>query len=177
VRCTIAGGTRGASADFERVRSAAKASYSMLRLAVAGTRVLGQDWQLRLLANGQFSADALVPGEQFGAGGGSSVRGFEERALSTDSGVLANAELYTPNLCGGAWQCRVLAFYDAAYGKRNHVLPGELVSTTIGSAGLGLRFAAANYASVQVDAGHVVQPGAIAGGSRNKVHVRVGFAY
>lgn len=172
----IAGGARGRSADFERVRSAATASYSMLRLAAAGTRVLA-DWQLRLLANAQLSTDALVPGEQFGAGGGSSVRGFEERALSTDSGVLVNAELYTPNLCGGAWQCRALAFYDAAYGRRNHVLPGELDSTTIGSTGVGLRLAAGNYVSVQIDAGHVVQPGALAASSRNKVHARVGFAY
>jgi hemolysin activation/secretion protein len=139
--------------------------------------VLGQDWQWRLLANAQLSADALVPGEQFGAGGGSSVRGFEERVLSTDSGVSANAELYTPNLCGGAWQCRALAFYDAAYGKRNHVLPGELVAATIASTGVGMRFAAGNYASVQVDAGHVLRGGALAASGGNKIHVRVGFAY
>jgi hemolysin activation/secretion protein len=173
----IAGGARGKRADFERARSGANPSYSMLRLAASSTRVLGQDWQWRLLANAQLTPDALVPGEQFGAGGASSVRGFEERVLSTDSGVSANAELTGPNLCGGAWQCRALAFYDAAYGKRNHVLPGELAAATIASAGLGMRFAAGNYASVQVDVGHVLRAGALAASGGNKIHVRVGFAY
>jgi hemolysin activation/secretion protein len=176
----IAGGARGADADFARVRSGAKASYSLLRVAGAYTEALGTaDWQLRLFANGQFSNDALAPGEQFGAGGGSSVRGFEERALSTDSGLAANAELYTPNLCAAkaGWQCRMLGFYDAAYGSRNHALPGELNSTTISSAGLGLRFGMGAAASAQIDLGHVIQAGALAGASRNKVHIRVGLAY
>ena len=174
----IAGGNRGRSADFERVRSGAKASYSMLRFAGAYTRALPGDWQLRLLANGQLSRDALVPGEQFGAGGSTSVRGFDERELSTDSGAYANVELYTPNLCGqGAAQCRVLGFYDAAHGARNHVLPGELNSTTISSAGLGLRIGFGPAFSLQADYGHVVQAGALSGASKNKVHVRVGFAY
>jgi hemolysin activation/secretion protein len=174
----IPGGSRGSSEDFARVRSGARAAWNALRFAGAYARVLGGDWQLRLLANGQFTRDALVPGEQFGAGGSTSVRGFNERDLSTDSGVVANLELYTPNLCGRAgWQCRALAFYDTAYGERNHVLPGELTSTTIGSAGLGLRFAEGGATSLQVDYGHVVHAGATGGSRKNKLHVRVGLAY
>ena len=174
----IAGGSRGRSEDFTRVRSGAKASYNTLRFAAAYTKAFANEWQLRLLANGQWSGDALVPGEQFGAGGGSSVRGFDERALSTDSGVYTNAEAYTPNLCSKAgWQCRALAFYDAAHGVRNHVLPGELTSTTISSAGLGLRFALGTAFSLQADYGHVVQVGALSGAGKNKLHLRVGLAY
>ena len=174
----IEGGNRGRSADFTKVRDGAKAAYSMLRFAAAYTRVAGNDWQLRLVANGQLTGDALVPGEQFGAGGSSSVRGFEERALSTDSGVFTNVELYTPTWCGaGQWQCRLLGFVDAAYGARRHVLPGEVDSTSISSAGVGLRFAAGSYASVQIDVGHVLHEGALTGSSKNKVHVRASFAY
>jgi hemolysin activation/secretion protein len=174
----IAGGNRGRSVDFERARSGARAAYSMLRFAGAYTRALPADWQLRLLVNGQLSGDALVPGEQFGAGGSTSVRGFGERELSADSGGYANFELYTPNLCGQASaQCRVLGFYDAAHGARNHVLAGELRGTTIGSAGLGLRFAFGPAFSLQADYGHVVKAGALSGAGKNKVHVRVGFAY
>jgi hemolysin activation/secretion protein len=174
----IAGGPRGRAADFERARSGARANWKALRLSGAWTRALGGDWQVRLLANGQYTRDALVPGEQFGAGGSTSVRGFGERELSTDSGVFANLELYTPNLCSnGRWQCRALAFYDSAWGKRNDALPGELASTSIGSAGLGLRFAAGSAASVQLDYGHVVRAGELSGASKNKLHVRVGLAY
>jgi hemolysin activation/secretion protein len=174
----VAGGPRGRAADFERARSSARATWKALRFSGAWTRALGGDWQVRLLANGQYTPDALVPGEQFGAGGSTSVRGFGERDLSTDSGVFANLELYTPNLCSnGRWQCRALAFYDAAYGKRNDALPGELASTSIGSAGLGLRFAAGSSASVQLDYGHVLRAGELPVNSRNKLHVRVGLAY
>jgi hemolysin activation/secretion protein len=174
----IAGGPRGRAADFERARSSARANWKALRFSGAWTRALGGDWQVRLLANGQYTRDALVPGEQFGAGGSTSVRGFGERDLSTDSGVFANLELYTPNLCSnGRWQCRALAFYDAAYGERNDALPGELASTSIGSAGLGLRFAAGSSASVQLDYGHVLRAGELPVNSRNKLHVRVGLAY
>lgn len=174
----IPGGNRGRSADFERVRSGAKASYSALRFAGAYTRALASDWQLRAIVNGQWTADALVPGEQFGAGGSSSVRGFGERDLSTDSGAFANFEIYSPSLCGQSLaQCRLLAFYDVAHGARNHVLAGELNSTTIGSAGLGLRLAFGPSFNLQADYGHVVQSGALSAASKNKLHVRVGFAY
>jgi hemolysin activation/secretion protein len=174
----VAGGSRGASEDFTRARAGAKAAWNALRLSAAYSVALGGDWQARVLANGQFTRDALIPGEQFGAGGSTSVRGFNERDLSTDSGALVNLELYTPDVCGKAnWQCRLLAFYDTAYGKRNHVLPGELASTTIASAGLGLRFAAGSAASVQLDYGHVLEEGALTGTGKNKLHVRVGLAY
>jgi hemolysin activation/secretion protein len=173
----IAGGPRGRAEDFGRARSGANPNWKALRLAGAYARALGE-WQVRLLANGQYTRDALVPGEQFGAGGSTSVRGFGERNLSTDSGLFANLELYTPDLCSNAtWQCRALAFYDTAYGKRNHALAGELTGATIGSAGLGVRFAAGSAASVQLDYGHVLRTGELPVTSKNKLHVRVGLAY
>jgi hemolysin activation/secretion protein len=174
----IAGGPRGRAADFERVRSGARADWKALRFSGAYTKALGGGWQARVLAGAQYTRDALVPGEQFGAGGGTSVRGFDERALSADKGALANLELYTPDLCGGArLQCRLLAFADAATVARNHALPGELASTSIASAGLGLRVAAGSAASVQLDYGHVVRFGELPATARNKLHVRVGLAY
>jgi hemolysin activation/secretion protein len=174
----IAGGPRGRAEDFARVRTGAPAGWKAVRLSGAWVRALGPGWQGRLLVGGQYTRDAMVPGEQFGAGGSTSVRGFNERDLSGDSGLLANLELYTPDLCGGErLQCRLLAFYDTAYGKRNHALPGELTATTIGSAGLGLRLAAGGAASVQLDYGHVVRAGELPVTGKNKLHVRVGLAY
>jgi hemolysin activation/secretion protein len=174
----IAGGARGSAQDFAAVRASAKASYRMLRFSAAIANVIGGDWQTRVLLNGQASGDALVPGEQFGAGGSTTVRGFGERDLATDSGIVTNVELYTPNLCTRAfWQCRLLGFYDSAWGQRNHVLPGELRRTAISSVGLGLRFAAGSKASVQLDYGHGVHTGQVAATSKNKLHVRVGLAY
>jgi hemolysin activation/secretion protein len=175
----VPGGSRGSQEDFTAARMGAKAGYTALRLAGAWSRALGSsDWQTRVLANGQYSPDALVPGEQFGAGGSTSVRGFDERALAADSGLGLNLELYTPNLCSrSGWQCRLLAFYDTAWGKRNEALPGELRSTTIASAGVGLRFAVGSALSLQVDYGNVVKEGALKGADKDRLHVRVGLAY
>jgi hemolysin activation/secretion protein len=174
----IAGGSRGGPRDFAAVRAGAKAGYTMLRFSAAISNAIGGDWQTRVLLNGQATGDALVPGEQFGAGGSTTVRGFGERDLATDSGVVANFELYTPNLCTRAfWQCRLLGFYDSAWGERNHILQGELRRTEISSVGLGLRFAMAGNASVQLDYGHAVHTGEVAATSKNKLHVRVGLAY
>jgi len=174
----IAGGARGGSRDFAAVRADAKAGYTMLRFSAAIANVIAGDWQTRVLLNGQATGDALVPGEQFGAGGSTTVRGFGERDLATDSGFVTNVELYTPNLCTRAfWQCRLLGFYDSAWGERNHILPGELRRTAISSVGLGLRFAAGSSASVQLDYGHGIHTGQVQATSKNKLHVRVGLAY
>eukprot|EP01034_Spumella_vulgaris_P032251 gene32250-39823_t len=160
-----------ATADFTRARIGAKDDYNVLRLSGSYSRSLPRDWQVRAVVNGQYTPDALIPGEQFGAGGASSVRGFSEREISNDKGVSGNLELYTPNLCKSErWQCRALAFYDTAHVSRNHALAGELASTTIGSTGLGLRVLMATYLNLQLDYGHVVQAGATGRGSANRLH-------
>ncbi|VXC72969.1 ShlB/FhaC/HecB family hemolysin secretion/activation protein [Massilia sp. 9I] len=175
----IPGGSRGSQEDFNAARAGAKAGYSALRLAAAWSRALGaSDWVGRLIANGQYSPDALVPGEQFGAGGSTSVRGFDERALAADSGLGLNLEAYTPNFCSkSGWQCRLVGFYDTAYGKRNKALPGELRSTTIAGAGVGLRFSVGSAVNLQLDYGKVVKEGALGGTDKDRLHVRVGLAY
>ncbi len=175
----IPGGKNGGSEDFTRARAGAASNYTMMRGAAAFARALQSDWQVRAILNGQYSSDALIPGEQFGAGGASSVRGFAERELSGDSGLSANLEGYTPNLCAsqGTWQCRVVAFVDSAYATRNHSLAGEFRSTSIGSVGLGLRFAIGNRASMQLDYGHVIHSGVLNVTDKNRVHVRIGLTY
>jgi hemolysin activation/secretion protein len=175
----VAGGNKGRQEDFDKVRLGANANFSLLRFAGAYSRSLPKDWQLRAIVNGQYASQALIPGEQFGAGGASSVRGFTERAVSNDSGVSANVELYTPSLCASheTWQCRLLAFYDGAYARRSEALPGELVNVTIGSVGLGLRFLVGAGINAQLDYGHIIHPGATGITDKNKLHVRVGAAY
>lgn len=174
----IPGGKRGKQADFTRARAGADEDYMALRAGASISRIIAGEWQWRAIANAQYSNDALVPGEQFGAGGAGSVRGFGERDVAGDSGLGINLELYTPNLCGGGnWQCRVLAFHDRAHVRRNHALAGELTSTSIASAGLGLRLVLTSQANLQLDYGRVVQAGATGRGDSGRMHVRFGLAY
>ncbi|MBJ7309978.1 ShlB/FhaC/HecB family hemolysin secretion/activation protein [Rugamonas sp. CCM 8940] len=175
----VAGGAKGGQDAFTLARLGAKAGYTALRFAASASYPLAADWALRAIVNGQYSADALIPGEQFGAGGSSSVRGFAEREISNDSGLGANLEAYTPNLCVGrdGWNCRLLAFYDHARVRRNHALPGELDGTSIASAGLGLRFLIASNLNLQIDYGHVLRAGATARADANRLHLRLGLSY
>ncbi|OWW18776.1 ShlB/FhaC/HecB family hemolysin secretion/activation protein [Noviherbaspirillum denitrificans] len=177
----IPGGDKGKSADFDRVRAGAPAGYSLMRLSAGYSRLLPQDWQLRFSLAGQYSPDSLVPGEQFGAGGASTVRGFDERDISSDKGLLASAEVYTPNFCGSletvAAQCRALVFYDTATVRRNNALAGEIARASIGSIGVGLRVSVSKYMTMQMDYGHVIDGGTTQLKGDNKLHFRLGLTY
>jgi hemolysin activation/secretion protein len=175
----IPGGDNGHSADFNNVRAGASSSYAVLRYSASYAYGFASDWQARLVFSGQYTNDALVPGEQFGAGGAASVRGFAEREESRDRGHQVNAEIYTPNLCG-AWettQCRALAFIDAASVRNNRTLPGESARASIASSGIGLRATMSKNMMVQVDYGHVIDAGRTQAKGDGYVHFRVGVAY
>ncbi len=177
----IPGGKDGRSSDFNAVRLGANSGYTLLRFAGNYNRNLPKEWQLRLAVSGQYTADALIPGEQFGAGGASSVRGFSEREISNDSGIQVNAEVYSPNWCSKigelAAQCRLVLFYDGAHASRNHALAGEQERVTIGSVGLGWRFLLSRHLSGQVDWGHVINKGGIAGKSKGQLHFKLNVSY
>lgn len=177
----IAGGSKGSQEDFDRQRIGASANYRLLRYGAGYSQRFAQDWQLRLTFNGQASHDALVPGEQFGAGGTGSVRGFREREVAGDQGQFASAEVQTPNWCANmttmALQCRALVFVDAANVSRNKALPGEEQRTSIASAGVGLRFAVDRNASLQLDYGRVIDAGGNRSTGDGRLHVALSLSY
>ena len=97
----------------------------------------------------------MVSAEQFGLAGSTAVRGFNERAVAADSGYLANAEIYAPELAkeiGVEGTLRALAFYDFARGF-NHNTAGSTVpeKVGIGSVGLGMRYAASKNFTLRAD--------------------------
>ena len=177
----VPGGDRGGDADFARVRAGASSNYGLWRFGISHTQTLPSDWQLRLLFNGQWTADALVPGEQFGAGGAASVRGYSERALADDQGGAANIEVYTPSLCSStatsALQCRLLAFYDRATVRHNNALPGERTDASLASAGVGLRLGYGKQMSLQMDIGQALLDSDTQSKGDTRVHAKINLAY
>lgn len=173
----IPGGSNGDSAAFVAARAGATDSYTIVRYGLNYLRVLPADWQLRFAFNGQATNDALIQGEQFGIGGASSVRGFEERELADDEGRTTNLELYTPNLCNGGSQCRVLAFYDTGYISHNDALPGEITSESIGSLGFGARFSLAEHFAGLTDFAHVIDGTTLSPKGSNRVHFRLVYTF
>ncbi len=152
---------RDTEAEFAAARTGASSTYNILRYGANAAYAFGGDWQARALINGQFTNDSLVPGEQYGIGGATSVRGFQERQFSNDGGYSGSIELYTPDICKllgvSAFQTRLLAFYDRGYVYRKSYLPGE-TSVQIAGIGPGLRITDGKKFSLSTDVGFVVDP-------------------
>lgn len=177
----IPGGSQGNDADFNLARAGAPVEYRVFRYGANYTRVFAGDWQFRFNLAGQTTHDRLVPGEQFGVGGATTVRGFLEREVANDRGHLFNAEIYTTNLA--PWfgleplNLRALAFYDAATLSRLDALPGEAHSISIASSGVGLRLTHAKNLTFGVDFAHVLDAGGSQARGDQRLHFRLGLLY
>ena len=169
----IAGHTE--SEDFESVRSGAPADYSILRYGFNLGVALPGDWQERLLFNGQYTDNPLVPAEQFGLGGAGSVRGFPEREITSDWGHFASQELYTPDLCRltsiSSSQCRLVGFFDIGHVVRVRPASGDPGDSLIAGGGIGLRLAIRKEFTLSVDYAIV----ALSAGSREQGDDRLHF--
>ncbi|WP_052754360.1 ShlB/FhaC/HecB family hemolysin secretion/activation protein [Calothrix sp. 336/3] len=101
----------------------------------------------------QIAADSLVPLEQLGLGGSSTVRGYRQDALLTDSGILLSAEFRLPVAripkLGGVLQ--VTPFLDIGKGW-NHNGQNPANNTLIGT-GFGLLWQQNNSFSARLDWG------------------------
>jgi hemolysin activation/secretion protein len=177
----IPGGSQASDADFTAARSGSTSSYGLLRYGAGFNRPLVHEWQLRLTVNGQATHDALVPGEQFGIGGATSVRGLMEREIENDKGFTANAEIHTPNLCGaihdGLTLCNALTFFDDGRADRNDALPGEETHQSVNSAGVGFRLTRGRFLTLQMDYGHVVSASDPQHRGAQRLHAMLAVAY
>jgi hemolysin activation/secretion protein len=167
------GGNDGANSDFQErkpgfvnpARTDAKAGYNVIRAGATYTHQFGGEFQARLAFSIQHTQNALISGEQFGAGGADSVRGFDERAYSNDRGYRTSFELYTPDMASNVgWsggRVKFLFFYDTANLTRNSVQPAEAPGLSIDSLGFGLRLQTKNYFSLRVDYAQVLHDGGV----------------
>lgn len=158
----LPGGASGSTAAFNQpgARAGANAAFTTLRYAANITERLSNDWSLRAAIQGQYTTDLLISGEQFGAGGADSVRGFAERAIAGDRGVRMGLEVWGPDLGPrtGKAELRIqpIAFLDAAWVRYN-LAPGTVTAQSIASLGLGLRGNWARSASFKLDYGYVLR--------------------
>jgi hemolysin activation/secretion protein len=143
---------------YNLVRLGADHHWSALRFGGSINYFLEKQWLLRGRFSGQWSDDVLIPGEQFGLGGHASVRGFDERAVSGDSGLLGSIELWAPPI-RKLKNLRFLGFLDAGYKDNNERLfPGspEKLHDTIASVGAGIRWQWKDSFNLSLDYGYVV---------------------
>lgn len=138
---------------------------------------LSNDWLVRGLIDAQLTNDPLIAGEQFGLGGMNSVRGFEERAISSDSGARLSAEVWTPPI-ETLKDLRLLGFIDYGYMDREAVQVGEENSDNIMSIGVGARWNWEKHINLALDYGYVINEaehlrGTTADYGNTKVHINL----
>jgi hemolysin activation/secretion protein len=137
-------------------------------------------WAFTGRMQAQTSRNALIPGEQFGLGGPSSVRGMPDRVISADSGVFVSLEALTPNLLPNF---RLAGFIDSGWlSNQIESVPTKPSSDSATTVGLGLRWSYDRYVSLSLDWARVISgskvPTAI--GAQNgdsKTHLNVSFRY
>lgn len=131
----------------------------------------------------QLASTNLVPTEQFSLGGLSTVRGYEERILTGDSGYSFTHELqYRLNpvilhkrLPKLDWAGLFFADYGRVIQKKP--LIGQRKSDFLLSAGVGVRASVGNYFSASVDYARQIEEVELPGASHDRVHVRVTVSY
>ncbi|MDD2884355.1 MAG: ShlB/FhaC/HecB family hemolysin secretion/activation protein [Dechloromonas sp.] len=175
----LPGQAKGEQADFTAARLDATARYQLLKGSFAHSRNLPGHWQARIALSGQYTRDALVAGEQFSLAGSNAVRGFAERAVAVDHGLLATTELYTPELPLSflSGSLRALAFADYGLGAFNKTPPGLHGSAHIASIGLGLRYTMAKQTSLRFDLARVVSGGPVGSAQAGDWSGHAGLTY
>ncbi len=141
-----AGGSHGSATDFEAVRPGSQRRYAVWR-ASGQLAVPVAEWgTLAARVALQAAGKPLIPGELFGVGGAQSVRGFEERELSGDSGVSLSLEALSTNWAGSLdWlkggELRALLFADAGFvaNQGDSACLAGRSDCRMGSLGVGLR--------------------------------------
>jgi hemolysin activation/secretion protein len=150
-----------------------RAQYARLQPfggSASGGWLSGQ-WIVYLKLTGQYASGPLIPAEQIGIGGASSVRGYLEREFLGDDAATGTLELQTPILLGALSapftshdyqaqhrrepidRLRFLIFVDGGYSHLKEALADEEASQTIASAGAGLRLGLTSSFQAKLDWG------------------------
>lgn len=180
----IKGGGDNDDADYEDPAFfGAEADWSSYRYSVGANWFFSPDWLFRARLRGQTASGTLIPGEKFGVGGASTLRGIDERVLTGDSGYVANLEVWFPPLMDG--QLRFLAFYDLGHvANDNDDQPA--VSSSDGSVendadmaaiGAGLRWTWRENLSVQLDLAAVTEDAGEIESGDSKAHLSAFYRF
>jgi hemolysin activation/secretion protein len=159
------GGISGDNSDttFNQLRTDSKAAYFYARATVERITGLPWDFSWDVRAMGQVASARLHPDEELAIGGYNSVRGYDERVVQGDDGVVVNNELRTPALfpskAVGVPQVddglQFLGFFDYAFERQETSLlaDGNNPNVTLYSVGGGLRYTIRKNLSVRFDYG------------------------
>lgn len=147
------------NARYNALRKGAKNKWLYARAALDYVLLLPRNFNINLHSLLQYSFDTLVPSEQLGIGGYDTVRGYDERLLSKETGAIISVELRTPPLdfpVRRRWKASwvALAFCDFGWGiNRTRLGTWEKYDSILG-VGPGLRMQAGQFLHFRGDYGY-----------------------
>jgi hemolysin activation/secretion protein len=179
------GGGHAGDENFKAVRNASKPRYTLVRVGLFAGITVAEEWQIQTRLVGQATGDALVPGEQFGIGGASSVRGYDEREVTGDSGAAASVELWSPDMAKAlslkTGSLRWIGFADAGWVRNRADTPCRAgidnnPECSLGAVGAGLRYSAGPL-QVRFDLAQPLRAAVRTGRHDTRAHFSVSYSF
>lgn len=165
-------------ANFQTLRALAQSKYAYANAQFRRVTQLPRDFSWHLSGEAQVANGNLLGSEQIGAGGYATVRGYNEREVNGDEGVLLRNELRTPLFraaefgLGDRGQMQGLTFLDYGVVRNKRLLPGEVKRVSLSSVGFGLRYELAQSVSARFDYGWQLHDAGVPGAqSHSRAHV------
>jgi len=170
-----------AAAKFDAARPGAPRRYRLARASAFVDKPVAASFSLNARVDLQYSADALIPAERFGLGGSNSVRGYEERELNGDHGLLLRAELaYAGFEWGRGARLQPYLFADHGRVRNRGGLPCLGLAATscrLTGAGLGARLALPRRASASLDIARAMERGTASVPGDVRAHMALNLAF
>ena len=169
--------------DYNNLTPGAKPVYIYSRTSWSFLFRLPADCSLSTVLRGQLSSANLLPTEQYGIGGYSSVRGYEERQLNYEQAALASLELRSPSIGLAKRYVKLndaiqfLTFIDWGWGRHQQKIAGQVNADYLAGVGVGARYAIDHYLSGRLDWGYKLKKQSGFGGGTNLLHFSLIASY
>lgn len=147
------------SFQLSRERATAEYQYAVFNLERLTLLPYNSTWTLK--GTCQIADSNLLPSEQIGFGGVSSIRGYDEREVGTDEGWRISNEYRTPpmsllrlfNFREMGDELRFIGFWDYGIASNLHLLEGEDPNVIFSGAGPGIRYNFNPFVTFRADYG------------------------
>jgi len=170
---------------YDQSRFQAKAKYAYQKLDV--NRVTRLPWDCSFINHltYQHSNANLLPSEQLGFGGYSSIRGYDERDVNGDEGYILSNELRAPPFSIEKLfqvrktndQLQFLAFLDYGVAKNHTLLPDEKTNIVLMGAGPGMRYSIVRFLAIRADYGFQLRETGFGRRHPSRIHVGITLSY
>lgn len=148
--------------DYMATRGGARTNYAYAQFTLNRVTRLPYDFTWTVRGEVQQADANLLPSEQLGLGGYTTVRGYDERESNGDNGFLVSTEVATPPVSIAEFlgikaikdQLQFLGFVDYGGTSLHQVTPADInPNTNLLGVGPGLRYVISPYVSLRFDYG------------------------